>query len=82
MKFVVALFLTISASFLTACSQPNVVPKECSWAERIEFDPVTKEWLGGLDWPSQAYGDFNKIGDHNELYDKFCPKQRATWITL
>jgi hypothetical protein len=50
-----------------------VIPKECSWSEPIRFDPKTKEWLAGLEWPPTAYEDFNKIGDHNELHDRFCP---------
>jgi hypothetical protein len=70
MKFVAALCLTISVSFLTACNP--TITRECSWAEPIRFDPKTKEWLGGLDWPQSAYADFNKIGDHNELYVKYC----------
>jgi len=73
MRFVVALCLTISGLFLTACSTPTVIPKECSWSEPIRFDPKTKEWLAGLEWPPTAYEDFNKIGDHNELHDRFCP---------
>lgn len=68
MKFVAVLCLMTSMTFLTACEVPN----ECSWSEPILFDKETKDWLGSQDWPPQAYEDFNKIGDHNELHDRFC----------
>lgn len=70
MKSVAALCLLTCTLFLTACS--TVVPKECSWAEPIRFQQTTKDWLGSLEWPQSAYADFNKIGDHNELHQRFC----------
>jgi len=76
MKFAFALCLLISPAFLTACSfldRPTpVIPKECTWAEAIEFDQATKDWLTKQEWPPSAASDFNKIGDHNELFAKLC----------
>lgn len=69
MRSVTALSLSVtSVLFLTACD-----PKpECAWAEPIVFQQETKEWLEGEDWPDTAYADFDQIGDHNELHDRFC----------
>lgn len=75
MKFVTALFLTVSTIFLTACSEPEVINRtvyECAWAERIDASDETKEWLGGLEWPPSAYAFFNDVGDHNELVERYC----------
>lgn len=71
MKYAASLCLLISALFLTACSKPPV--SECSWTAPIYFDNETKQWLMETDpWPPEAFTDFNKIGDHNELYQLFC----------
>lgn len=74
MRIATALLMTAAAILLGACSPgvSNAVPDECFWTEPIRFDPATKEWLGGLDWPPTAQADFSKIGDHNELRERFC----------
>lgn len=69
MRIATALLLTAALALSTACSAPA---GECFWTEPIRFDPVTKEWLEGLDWPPTAQADFSKIGDHNELRERFC----------
>lgn len=71
MKFALGLFSMTSLTFLGACS-PQITTTECSWAEEIRFSDETKDWLQGLDWPQSAYADFDKIGDHNELHQRFC----------
>ncbi|MCH8347379.1 MAG: hypothetical protein IH901_02605 [Proteobacteria bacterium] len=72
-KFAAALFLVLSLTFLSACSGIRVkVATDCAWAEEIRLSSETKEWLDGLEWPESAFEDFKKIGDHNELYSKFC----------
>lgn len=71
MKYVLALCLLTSTQFLMGCSK-TVQTTECSWSKQIEFHPNTKQWLGGLDWPPTAYGDFNKVSDHNVLHKKYC----------
>lgn len=68
MRYVLALCLLIASQFLIACKAPN----ECSWSEPIRFTVETKDWLEGQEWPPAAYEDFNKIGDHNELYERYC----------
>jgi len=58
---------------LGACSGIRVkVATDCVWAEEIKISDQTKTWLEVLEWPESAYQDFKKIGDHNELYSKFC----------
>lgn len=68
MRYALALLSMISLLFLTACETPD----ECSWSAPIHFDPSTKEWLAGVEWPASAYADFDKIGDHNELRERYC----------
>lgn len=68
MKFASALCLLTSTTFLIACEPVD----QCSWSAPITFTEDTKQWLGGLDWPEAAYADFNQIGDHNELYGRYC----------
>lgn len=71
MKFALTLFLATSLTFLGACSQ-TVYTQECTWAEEIPFQPETKQWLEGLDWPPTAYEDFEQIADHNDLHERYC----------
>ena len=70
MRIATALLMAALVTLSTACSPAPV--DECFWTEPIRFDPATKEWLGGLEWPPTAQADFNKIGDHNELRERFC----------
>lgn len=76
MRYVMILSLLIGSMFLTACNNGvpwEVTPRDaCSWVEEIRFTQETKTWLETLDWPSQAFEDFNQIGDHNELVKEFC----------
>lgn len=69
MRIATSLLLVTSLLFLTACE----TPPPCAWSSRIEFSEQTKDWLAGLEWPDSAYVDFDKIGDHNDLYGRYCP---------
>lgn len=69
MPFVMKMCLIASLTFLMACEQ---VYLDCSWSDQIRFKDTTKEWLQSQDWPEAAYEDFNKIRNHNRLYDRHC----------
>lgn len=71
--------LVTATALLTACSgfgvfseMPPMITSECSWAQPIRFSPETKEWLQSIPWPDAAFSDFEKIGDHNELFELNC----------
>jgi len=46
----------------------------CYWAEEIRFEEETKVWLADLDWPESFERDMEKIGDHNILFQQYCPE--------
>lgn len=69
MSYVRKTCLIASLIFLAACEKAYL---DCAWSDPIRFDDGTKEWIGSLDWPKSAYEDFNKIRDHNRLYDRYC----------
>lgn len=72
MRSAVVLFLMTAPLFLTACGDTVFLP-ECAWSAPIVFEEETIDWLGSIPWPSTAAGDFNEIGDHNELQRRYCP---------
>ena len=58
---------------LSGCSSIRVkVATDCSWAAPIEADDETADWLESLEWP-KGFEDFMKdVGDHTELYYRWC----------
>ena len=78
MKLIKYLLLITSLTFLAGCESTQsgintrIKSGECSIFKRIEFTNTTKNWLGDLEWPQEAYGDFHKISKHNLKITKFC----------
>lgn len=76
MKYAHVLLSVIALSFLSGCGDllnRAVTVSECSWTAPIRFEDETIDWLNELpEWPATAYEDFDAVGDHNELWTKYC----------
>lgn len=66
MKWTSNLLLVIAISFLAACEPARGTTDDLVWLQPIEFSKETKEWLGGIEWPKEAYADFDKISKLNK----------------
>lgn len=71
MRLIVSLCLLISTIFLPGCNE-HLRASECATFSKIEFEQETKDWLGGLEWPETAYGDFNEVRSHNTKWEQRC----------
>ena len=72
-KLIPALCLLTSLTSLPGCATTRIESDPCLWARPITFSQPTLDWLGGLKWPAEAYGDFWQITLHNEKYRLLCP---------
>lgn len=71
--WMLGLLLLTSVSFSTGCSATATPrPDPCLWVQPINFQPTTKEWLAGQEWPETAYADFEKIAKHNDKVKAIC----------
>ena len=67
------LCLLTSPPFLTGCAATKIESDPCLWVRPITFSQATLDWLNGLTWPAEAYGDFWQISRHNAKYEMLCP---------
>ena len=64
----------LSLIFLIGCNGlhelPSPAPVSCTEIfYQIEFSEETKDWLRSLEWPDTAYEDFDKVADHNDVWE-------------